>query len=176
MEKQNVTLSLPKDILKQAKIVAVQQNTSLSQLLTDTLIEKVTQPTSETTLLRDATAVYQDGRFSRLEVFNMQQATAAFSQLTHAAQAQLLKWLVDAFGGPFPGIDVHPQVSGGEPTIVRSRIPVWVLVQAQKLGMRDADILAAYPTLRPEDLASAWAYYRLHPAEIDAQIAENEAA
>lgn len=43
MEKQNVTLSLPKDILQQAKIIAIQKNTSLSQLLTDALTEIVTQ-------------------------------------------------------------------------------------------------------------------------------------
>ncbi len=34
METQNVTLSLPKDILRQAKLVAVQRQVSLSRLLT----------------------------------------------------------------------------------------------------------------------------------------------
>ena len=38
---QNVTLSLPKDILRKAKILAVQKNTSLSGLLTQTLVEIV---------------------------------------------------------------------------------------------------------------------------------------
>jgi hypothetical protein len=41
MEKQNVTLSIPKDILRKAKIVAVEQDTSLSGLLTQALIEIV---------------------------------------------------------------------------------------------------------------------------------------
>ena len=36
---QNVTLSIPKDILRKAKILAVQKNTSLSGLLTQTLTE-----------------------------------------------------------------------------------------------------------------------------------------
>jgi hypothetical protein len=42
MEKtQNVTLAIPKHILQKAKILAVQKNTSLSGLLTQTLAELV---------------------------------------------------------------------------------------------------------------------------------------
>ena len=43
METQNVTLSIPKDILRKAKILAVQKNTSLSGLLTQTLVEMVSR-------------------------------------------------------------------------------------------------------------------------------------
>jgi uncharacterized protein (DUF433 family) len=53
---------------------------------------------------------------------------------------------------------------------------VWVLVQSRNLGMSEADILRSYPRLRAEDLANAWAYYRLHRDETDQQIADNEAA
>lgn len=35
---QNVTLAVPKDVLRKAKILAVQKNTSLSGLLTQTLV------------------------------------------------------------------------------------------------------------------------------------------
>jgi hypothetical protein len=38
---QNVTLAIPKHILRKAKILAVQKNTSLSGLLTQTLTELV---------------------------------------------------------------------------------------------------------------------------------------
>ena len=38
------------------------------------------------------------------------------------------------------------------------------------------DLLSAYPTLRAEDLANAWAFYRAHTDEIDRQVEENEAA
>jgi hypothetical protein len=38
---QNVTLAIPKNILRKAKILAVQKNTSLSGLLTQTLTELV---------------------------------------------------------------------------------------------------------------------------------------
>jgi len=37
-------------------------------------------------------------------------------------------------------------------------------------------LLASYPSLRAEDLVSAWYYARSHGAEIEAQIRENEAA
>ena len=37
MEKQNITLSLPKDLLQKVKIIAVRNNTSLSGLLSDYL-------------------------------------------------------------------------------------------------------------------------------------------
>ena len=40
---QNVTLAIPKDILHKAKILAVQKNTSLSALLTQTLADLVSQ-------------------------------------------------------------------------------------------------------------------------------------
>jgi uncharacterized protein (DUF433 family) len=42
--------------------------------------------------------------------------------------------------------------------------------------VREADILRSYPTLRAEDLASAWAYVRVHRAEIEQQIRDNEEA
>ena len=35
MERQNITLSLPKDLLQKAKILAVKKNTSLSGLLSE---------------------------------------------------------------------------------------------------------------------------------------------
>ena len=43
---QNVTLSIPKSILRKAKILAVQKNTSLSGLLTQTLTDLVTRQES----------------------------------------------------------------------------------------------------------------------------------
>jgi len=74
------------------------------------------------------------------------------------------------------GIEADPTICDDEPRIVRTRIPVWVLVQARKLGTSEAEILRAYPTLRAEDLTNAWAYYRGHRDEIEQQIQENEAA
>jgi len=98
------------------------------------------------------------------------------ARLTRAEKAELLQWVARDLGDSFPGIESDPTISGGEVCIVRTRIPVWVLVQARHLGTSEADLLRSYPTLRAEDLANAWAYYRSHREEIERQIQENEAA
>jgi uncharacterized protein (DUF433 family) len=98
------------------------------------------------------------------------------SRLSPGEKAQVLQIVARDLGDAHPGIDSDPQVCGGEPCIVRTRIPVWLLVQARRLGTSEAEILSSYPTLRAEDLANAWAYARAHASEIDEQIAANEAA
>lgn len=75
---------------------------------------------------------------------------------------------------PSPGVESRPDVCGGEPCIVRTRIPVWVLVRAKQMGVNEADLLRSYPALRAEDLTNAWAYYRVYHDEIEQQIRENE--
>lgn len=57
---------------------------------------------------------------------------------------------------------------------MHTRSPVWVLVQARKLGASEDELLRDYPGLRAEDLVNAWGYYRLNRDEIDKQIVENE--
>lgn len=96
------------------------------------------------------------------------------ASLTRAERAQLLQWVVQGLGDAFPGIESRPGVCGGEPCIVRTRIPVWMLEQMRRLGISEADILRSYPTLRAEDLANAWAYVRTHRDDIERQIRENE--
>ena len=99
-----------------------------------------------------------------------------YKGLSRSEKAQLLQWAARDLGDSFPGIESNPQIAGGEPCIVRTRIPVWLLVQARRLGTSEADLLASYPTLRAEDLANAWAYERSHRKEIDSQIKANEEA
>lgn len=106
----------------------------------------------------------------------LQEAERLLSEMTRAEKSQVLQWVVQDLGDSFPGIENSPDVCGGEPRIVRTRIPVWLLVQARRLGTSEAELLRAYPTLRAEDLANAWAYYRAHRDEIGQQIQENEAA
>jgi len=106
----------------------------------------------------------------------LQEAEQLLSEMTRAEKSQLLRWVVQDLGDAFPGIESNPEVCGGDPCIVRTRIPVWVLAQARRLGTSEAEILRAYPSLRAEDLANAWAYYRAHREEIERQIEENEAA
>jgi hypothetical protein len=54
---QNITLSIPKSILRKAKILAIQKNTSLSGLLTQTLTSLVARQES-----------YQQARQRNLEL------------------------------------------------------------------------------------------------------------
>jgi uncharacterized protein (DUF433 family) len=96
--------------------------------------------------------------------------------LSRGEKAQILKWLVHQLGDDFPGIDSRPDVCGGEPCIVRTRIPVWLLEQSRRQGISEQTLLAAYPSLRVEDLVNAWGYARSHAEEIESQIRENEAA
>jgi uncharacterized protein (DUF433 family) len=96
-------------------------------------------------------------------------------KLNRAELAQLLQSVVTEIGDAFPGIESIPGVCGGEPCITRTRIPVWVLEQARRLGVNESELLRSYPTLRAEDLSHAWAYVRSHRDEIEKQIQENEA-
>lgn len=106
----------------------------------------------------------------------LQDAERMLSQLSRAEKAQVLQWIVRDLAEAFPGIDSTPGVIGGEARIVRTRIPVWTLVQARRLGASEADLLRSYPTLRAEDLTNAWAYARVRHEEIEQQISENESA
>ena len=106
----------------------------------------------------------------------LEELEALIDGLSRSEKAQILQWVARDLGDVFPGIDSTPDVLGGEARIVRTRIPIWVLVQARRLGASEADLLRSYPTLRAEDLANAWAYARLHSDEIEQDIHENETA
>lgn len=98
------------------------------------------------------------------------------SELSPGEKAHLLQKVARQLGGAVPGIDTDPEVCGGEACIARTRIPVWLLVHARRLGASEAMLLHAYPTLRAEDLVNAWAYAQLHPTEIEGLIDAHEAA
>lgn len=74
----------------------------------------------------------------------------------------------------FSGIESSDGVLGGDARIAGTRIPVWLLERARQLGTSDAQLLRAYPTLRPENLAEAWRYVGAHQESIERQIRENE--
>ena len=71
--------------------------------------------------------------------------------------------------GSLPNIVSKPEVMGGVPCIAHTRIPLWLLEQARRLGTSESDLLRDYPTLTAEDLADVWNFVRYHRAEIDAQ-------
>ena len=106
----------------------------------------------------------------------LQEAERLLPELSRAEKAQLLQLVINDLGEAFPGIESRPGVCGGEPCVVRTRIPVWILEQARRLGTSEAELMRIYPTLRAEDIVHAWAYVRAHREEIDLQIRENEDA
>ena len=61
MEKQNITLSLPKDLLRKIKIIAVEEGTSVSGLLSSILEEKVLQKERYQTAHRSHRAILERG-------------------------------------------------------------------------------------------------------------------
>lgn len=107
---------------------------------------------------------------------HLQTVEHLLTEMSRSEKAQVLQWVVADLGDAFPGIASEPDVSGGEPCIVRTRIPVWLLVRARQVGATEVDLLQSYPSLRAEDLSNAWAYYRAHREEIEQQIEENEQA
>jgi uncharacterized protein (DUF433 family) len=74
------------------------------------------------------------------------------------------------------GIVSSPEVCGGEPRIAGTRIPVWTLEQARRLGASEADLLHDFPGLRAADLVNAWSYVAVNRVEIEEQIRANEEA
>ncbi len=107
---------------------------------------------------------------------NLQEVERLLDDMTPGEKAQVLQRVVRDLGILAPGIDSNPQVCDGEPCLVRTRIPIWLLVQLHRLGMGEAELLQNYPTLRAEDLANAWAYARQHREDIQQQIIDNETA
>jgi uncharacterized protein (DUF433 family) len=104
----------------------------------------------------------------------LEEAESLLGRLSRSEKARVLQWVVSDLGDAFPGIESRPDVCGGEPCIVRTRIPVWVLVQGRRSGLTEAALLQSYPTLHAEDLAEAWSFYRSHREAIDRQIVANE--
>jgi uncharacterized protein (DUF433 family) len=106
----------------------------------------------------------------------LEDAEKLIVDLNEFERGQLLQWLLRMQGNiPF-GIEMNPNVNGDEPCIMRTRIPVWLIIRARQLGTSDGDLLKNYPTLRAEDISNASAYYFFHRDEIEQQIQENEAA
>lgn len=63
----------------------------------------------------------------------LEAAEEILAKLSRAEKAQLLRCTASDLSDAFPGIESRPGVCGGEPCVVRTRIPVWVLEQARRL-------------------------------------------
>jgi uncharacterized protein (DUF433 family) len=69
-----------------------------------------------------------------------------------------------------------PGVCGGEACIGMTRIAVWMLEEARRQGVKDAELLEDYPSLSADDLSAAWSYVKSHGAEIEMAIQTNDDA
>jgi uncharacterized protein (DUF433 family) len=74
-------------------------------------------------------------------------------------------------------IEKTPGVIGGDACVRGTRIAVWMLVLASRLGMSDQELRARYdPPLTQTDLDAAWEYSKNHRQEIEQAIREHEDA
>lgn len=70
-----------------------------------------------------------------------------------------------------------PGKCGGRACVRDTRVPVWSLVVAQRLGASDRELLKYFVTpLTPADVEAAWTYFRQHADEIAVDIRDNENA
>lgn len=96
------------------------------------------------------------------------------SKMSRSEKVKLLQWLVRDLSGEVEGIEKTEGVCGGSARIRKTRIPVWLLENARKLGSSEADLLENYPSLTAKDLANAWDYVESHKEEIEREIIANE--
>ena len=61
-------------------------------------------------------------------------------------------------------------VCGGHARIRNTRVPVWTIISFQHQGADDAELLANFPALMPDDLDNVRVYYTNNQAEIDQAI------
>jgi uncharacterized protein (DUF433 family) len=67
-------------------------------------------------------------------------------------------------------------VCGGYPCVGNSRIPVRTLVTAYRASSSIDAVIEAFPTLTPEQVRGALAWYAEHPSRVDEDIKRNDEA
>ena len=70
----------------------------------------------------------------------LEDAERVVADLSPAEKAKLIQAVARELGEVLPGIETNPNVCGGEACILRTRIPVWVLEQARRLGSSEAEL------------------------------------
>ena len=93
--------------------------------------------------------------------------------LSASEKAEMIQRLTKTISSGARGIAKTPGVCGGEACIAGTRIAVWLLVEARRLSISEAQLLNDYPHITAADLVNAWAYADAHPEEIEAAIHDN---
>ncbi len=91
-------------------------------------------------------------------------------------KATIIQSLTQTINIGAKGITKTPGVCGGEACIAGTRIAVWLLVEARRLGITEAQLLQDYPHISAADLVNAWIYTDAYSEEIEAAIHANEVA
>ncbi|MEB3340580.1 DUF433 domain-containing protein [Okeania sp.] len=94
--------------------------------------------------------------------------------LTPTEKFQAIQLLTQNLANTWSGIEKTPGVCGGDACIAGTRIPVWVLVNARRLGVSESELLQDYPSLQAVDLVNAWNYTEVYSQDIELAIRENE--
>ncbi len=105
----------------------------------------------------------------------LEKATAFLPKMSNSEIAQLVQTATQKIAVDFPGIEKTSGVCGGSACVIRTRIPVWSIVEYMNMGVGKEKLLLNFPTLRAQDLSNIRAYYAANKAEIDAEIFENNA-
>jgi uncharacterized protein (DUF433 family) len=98
------------------------------------------------------------------------------SALPPTEKAAIIQSLTQTISVGAKGITKTIGVCGGEACIAGTRIAVWLLIEARRLGITEAQLLQDYPHISAADLVNAWVYADAHPEEIEAAINKNEVA
>lgn len=72
------------------------------------------------------------------------------------------------------GVSHTPGVQGGSACVDGTRIPVWIIVHWSRCGLSVAEIAQDYPGLSQADIQAALEYARLHPEEIERDLAKQD--
>ncbi len=96
--------------------------------------------------------------------------------LSLSDKAEIVQGLTKTLSKSGKGITKTPGVCGGEACIAGTRIAVWLLVEAQQIGISESQLLQDYVHITAADLVNAWAYAEAHPEEIATAILVNSEA
>ncbi|MEC4895476.1 MAG: DUF433 domain-containing protein [Oscillatoria sp. PMC 1051.18] len=114
---------------------------------------------------------------SSLSSMSRQKLEHQLLSLSPSDKAEIIQSLTKTLRTGGKRISKTPGICGGEACIAGTRIAVWLLVEAQQIGISEAQLLQDYPHISAADLVNAWAYADAHPEEIVAAIrANNEVA
>jgi uncharacterized protein (DUF433 family) len=95
--------------------------------------------------------------------------------LSDAEKVQAVQLLTQPRAMIDRGIEKTPGVCGGSACVASTRVTVWGLVEASRLGYSEADLLTSYRSITANDLTNAWRYAENHAIEIEMEIQENNA-